>query len=690
MKKVIVVFLMIGVLSGTILSANSNSSDKININFKDLKIEDFVKMVAKITGKNILLSQNIKGSVNFISVKPIDKNQIYSILVKVLNSKGYTLRDNGSFLEVIRNSDATKSAPPLYGHSDISEIQTSIIGLKNLNVRTILRQINFLLSRYGKITLSYETNSIIVTDYPQNIRAIRNLAKRLDKKPDTIVEFIELSHASSKDVFSKISKITNSLFNKKIETQKVNVFEDQGTNSIIIVGTQEQIDKLSPYIYQLDNSSEVAGKRIEIVYVKNADANKIAATLNKLLSNKSFVKNIKTEDPSKKASKALEKTSKNKATPLSEPKQNKTSPFPLHDNNKPVVTVDEELNAVIVYAGDKEIKEIKALITQLDVEREQVYVQAKILEINEKEALSLGAKYGIGGGMITDSGLYGFSGQLGGSLDSIISLKNLLGTSFVIPNIKKALSLGTTISLLKNNNAANLISQPSLLCINNKESSMYVGQTQSVVTSASTGNSTTDLTRQSFTREDIGLTMKVKPRISADNKVVLEVTTILEDVLPNSKAGFPTTTKREVKTTAIVQNGETVIISGLVKNKISEGVTKIPLLGDIPLLGIPFRHKEESNDKVNLIIMLTPYIVKKSQDLSNIRATLGKISLIEDILAKEIEKKYANGENIFQQKSSTTRKIVLNKDGKAFEISRDKFGNEIKRELIKLDTKELK
>ncbi len=684
MRKIFLIFLVVGFLFGTTL--NSNSDEKININFKDLKIQDFIKMVAKITGKNILLSQNIKGSVNFISIKPISKDQIYTILIKVLNSKGYTLRDNGSFLEVIRNSDATKSAPPLYGHSDISEMQTSIIGFKNLNVRTILRQINFLLSRYGKITLSYETNSIIVTDYPQNIKAIRNLTKRLDKRPDILVEFIELSHASSKDVFSKISKITNSLFNKKIETQKVSIFEDQGTNSIIIVGTQKQIDKLTPYVYQLDKSSEIAGKRIEIIYIKNADANNIASTLQKLLSNKSFVKTIKSEEVTKKTPKPLSKNSKEKSR--SNEQKPKSVPFML-DDNKPVVTVDEELNAVIVYASDKEIKEIKRLITKLDVEREQVYVQARILEINEKEALSLGAKYGIGGGMITDSGLYGFSGKLGGNLDSIINLKTLLGSNFVIPNIKKALSLGTTISLLKNNNAANLISQPSLLCINNKESSMYVGQTQSVVTSANTGNSTTDITRQNFTREDIGLTMKVKPRISADNKVVLEVTTILEDVLPNSRAGFPTTTKREVKTTAIVKNGETVIISGLIKSKHSEDISKIPLLGDIPILGLPFRHKDRSKDKVNLIIMLTPYIIKKSEDLSILRDALGKITLIEETLAKEIEKRYKSGEDIFKQEKSS-REIFVYDDGKAVEISRDKFGNEIKRELVKIDTKELK
>jgi general secretion pathway protein D len=128
--------------------------DEVNINFKDLKIVDFVKMVARITGKNILVGENIQGKVDFVSVKPIKKNQIYDLLVNVLSSKGFTIRDTqNGFLKVIRSSDATKTAPPAYGTSDVSEVQTEVIHVKKLNVRTILRQINFLLSKYGKITL---------------------------------------------------------------------------------------------------------------------------------------------------------------------------------------------------------------------------------------------------------------------------------------------------------------------------------------------------------------------------------------------------------------------------------------------------------------------------------------------------------------------------------------------------------
>ncbi|HIO90733.1 MAG TPA: type II and III secretion system protein, partial [Campylobacterales bacterium] len=184
-----------------------------------------------------------------------------------------------------------------------------------------------------------------------------------------------------------------------------------------------------------------------------------------------------------------------------------------------------------------------------------------------------------------------------------------------------------------------------LLCVNNKESSLYAGKTESLLTQSSTGSSTTDITRQSYTREDIGLTLKVKPRISSDNKVVLDIKVTLEDVVDNTNVGLPTTTKRDVKTVSIVQNGETVIIGGLVKSKDGKKSVRIPILGDIPILGIPFRHSYDNDKKEDLIIMITPYIVKKSSDLQMVRRNLGRLDAFSNKMALQIEEEL-NGKAI--------------------------------------------
>ncbi len=659
MKKIALSLLLISVLSSISLVAEVErfkeiNRDEIQINFKGLEITDFVKMVAKITGKNILISQKITGKVDYVSVKPIKKRNLYSLLVNVLSAKGFTLRDSqNGFLSVIKSADAAKSAPPMYGSSSFKEVQTSIISVQNLNVRTILRQINFLLSRYGKITLSYESNSVVVTDYPENIESIRNIIHRLDKSPNTKVRFVMLKNASAKSVYSKAKQIANSLFDNKISTQKVDVFSDDASNAVILIGNRANIRALVPYVKKLDKANETVDKRMEIIRIKNADAVEIVKTLQKLLADKSFAKQTVKQSVQKSVTTQVSVAQKIPGAKDAPPTITKTTQeqpsIIASSQDKATVTVDVELNAVVVYATEREIKEIEHVIAKLDTEREQVYVKAKVIEISNNKAKALGAKYSILGGAVSGVGLYGVSANVGGSLGPVSDLQKIAPDSLSLPALTKALAMGVTISLYENNDAANVLSEPSILCLNNKESSIYVGRTESILSQSSVGSDINAIARQNYTREDIGLTLTVKPRISADNKVSLTVKAILEDVVPNTSKNQPTTTKREVNTAAIVSNGETVIIGGLIKNKEGKSVIKVPLLGDIPILGNLFRHTTKSHDKTSLVIMLTPYIIKKSEDLGNLRDTLGKLDLLEKSLAVEFEKNYEKNQEFFKK-----------------------------------------
>ena len=708
MNKIIKIIAIVAVLTLSVDAKSKIAKDEVNINFKDLKIVDFVKMVARITGKNILVGENIQGKVDFVSVKPVKKSQIYDLLVNVLSSKGFTIRDTrNGFLKVIRSSDATKTAPPAYGTSDVSEVQTEVIHVKKLNVRTILRQINFLLSKYGKITLSYENNAVVVSDFPDNIRTIKNLINKLDRGERMQVRFVELYNAEAKAVAPKIQRLANLLFDKRIQTEKVDVFSDDATNSVIVVGNRANIRALVPKIKVLDKENDTVDKSMEIIYIKNADAVEIVKTLEKLLSDKSFAQGVGNEE--KNAAVA-------KTPPHPVAKNKKGVPQPLHQTNKPVsvpsivgkdkptVTVDTELNAVVVYATDREIKEIKNVIEQLDVERQQVYVRARIYEFSSAKASKIGAKYGIGGGMITSSGIYGFSGSLGGDLTPVTNFSSMLtrmttSNTNLITNLSKALALGVTMSLFKNNDGASMISEPSILCVNNRESSLYSGRTESILTQSATPTSTTGMTQNSYSREDIGLTLKVKPRISADDKVSLDVKVVLEDVVGGT-VGQPTTTKSEVATTSIVTDGETVIISGLAREKNVKNDSRIPILGDIPILGIPFRHVSSDKQKSNLVIMLTPYIVKRSEDLSTIKDVLGKMDLLENRLVKDFEKNYSDCKTNLQRLRGECYPDVVSVDtqteavdsyfkidefGTRYKIYVDSQGNDIRSEKVEPD-----
>ncbi|WP_024955745.1 type II secretion system secretin GspD [Sulfurospirillum arcachonense] len=577
------------------------SQDKVEINFKDLQINEFVKMVSKISDKNILLTSKITGKVNFISVKPIKKSQIYDLLISVLKNKGYTLVDSRSgYLQIVRSSDALKESPPFKGQSNLNQIQTDIIGIQNLSAAQMFKQVNFLLSKYGKVAVSQEANSLVITDYPKNLKSIRTLIKKLDSQKKMDIAFYTLQNSKVTSVMPKIKNIANSIYNQKMQSQKVDLFADEGTNTLILVSKQKIIDELLLHVKTLDKKDAVSERYLKIINLKNSDAKIVAETLKTIISNKPVADNKKIKQ----------------------------------DLKKPTFTADEETNTLIVYASSEELKEITMLINALDMPRQQVYVSAKIVEISDDKSSKIGAKYGVAGGLANVSGLYTFSASLGGPAIPL----SLDGFELDKPSLSKGLALGASISLLNSNGAANVLSEPSLLCVNNLESSIYVGRTESIISEGSVGATTTDVTKNTYTREDIGLTLKVKPRISNDNKVLLDIKVTLEDILPGSEQGMPTTTKRDVATTAIVKNGESIIIGGLVRDKRSKTISKVPLLGDIPLLGYAFRHDEDTNDKTNLVIILTPYIVDKSSDLSSLREILAKLNKIENDFTENIIK----------------------------------------------------
>ena len=577
------------------------NQDKIEINFKDLEINEFVKMVSKISDKNILVTSKITGKVNFISVKPIKKSQVYDLLISVLKNKGYTLIDSRSgYLQIVRSSDALKESPPFKGESDLNQIQTDIIGIQNLSATQMLTQVNFLLSKYGKVAVSKEANSLVITDYPKNLKSIRTLIVKLDSQKKMDIEFYVLKNSKVTSVIPKIKSIAKSIYNQKMQSQKVELFADEGTNTLILVSKQKIINELLVHVKKLDKKDVVSERYLKIINLKNSDAKTVAQTLKTIISNKPIMN-------------------------TQEIKQNL---------KKPTFTADEETNTLIVYASSEELKEISILIDALDMPRQQVYVSAKIVEISDSKSIKLGAKYGVVGGVSNASGLYSFSANLGGPIIPF----SLDGFKFDKKSISKGIALGATISILDSSGAANVLSEPSLLCVNNLESSIYVGRTESIISTGSVGSSTTDVTKNTYTREDIGLTLKVKPRISSDNKVLLEVKVTLEDIMPGSEQGLPTTTKRDVATTAIVKNGESIIIGGLVRDKINKKISKIPLLGDIPILGYIFKHEEDKNDKINLVIILTPYIIDKSSDLSSLRDVLAKLNKIENDFIKNVIK----------------------------------------------------
>ncbi|HHD77321.1 MAG TPA: hypothetical protein ENK97_00865 [Campylobacteraceae bacterium] len=616
--------------------AAAKKDQTIEINFTNLKIVDFIKMVSKITGKNILISEPVEGNVEFVGTRPIPESKLVTLLNQVLASKKLTLLDSGDgYMRVVRSAEAVRSGPPLANRTDIEQIQTEIIPLGSLKVMDVIKQANALISKSGKVSVSNDTNTLIVTDYPANIRVIKEIVRTLSAQnsSDKTIRYVRFQHVDVDSVYSKVSQMVRAYFSNFAKSKQVRVIESPSANSIILVGSRKSIARVIASVKAFDRSSDQKRKDIEMVLIKNTDAAEVVKVLSDLISSEAFSKNIDemADVETLPVLKKGEKGPKGIAKPKSLAKAAEEGPRTA-GNSDIKITYDKQLNAVMIFGTEQERRVLKKIIHQLDTERKQVYVKARILEINNQKASQIGMQYGIAGGVTDSSGLYALSTKIGLSDPTAgVTLANTLGLK--IPDVSRIMALGAAISMLSQNGAADIISEPSILCINNEPSSIYVGKTISVVSQSSVATTTTDINRNVYRREDIGLTLDIVPRISSDNKVTLGIKIVSEDILPGSVIGLPKTTKRVVQTSAIVKNGESVIVGGMAREKVSKSREGVPILRNIPLMGKLFEREDVSHEKTTLVVVLTPFIINRSIDLSQLKEELGKLYTFEQSYA---------------------------------------------------------
>ncbi len=629
--------------------------ETVDVNLRDLSVKDFVEMVAKITKKNILIEGDLKGKINFVSQTPIKKSSLMSLANSILGSKGFTIIDQGDFYKVVKSSIAAGEGLDVSSSVEGDTMKTVMFPLKNSNAAVIRAKIKPLVHKDAKI-ISFKGNNVLaITATPRTLRSISKIINAIEERGIKKSVVIKLKNSSVRDVFPNATNMAKKLFPNTIESEQVDIFKDEATNSIILVGKADNNSRMIRYIKQLDIKGDDQAQKMYVIRLKNSNVEEMEKILSKLVSQ---MNNLETKKPKKGGQPA----------------------------SKAMVVSDIERNALIILATGEQIRNIRETINKIDIPKVQVYIKARIVEIDKNLAEQVGFKYGMNGGTITSSGLFTLAANLGGNAlqmsPALLGFLNTNNTStytdsngniiqesnpaFKFDSTDKVFALGAALDLLRRNGAANILSEPSILCTNNKESEIYVGQTRSILTAAQ--QSTTGLSNvvNSYSREDIGLTLKVKPRLSSNNKVTLEILTKIEDVLDNESpnADRPTTTKREVKTNAIVNNGETIILGGLIKNTGGKGIQKMPLLGDIPVLGeLFFTHTSDLSRETNVVIYLTPYIVRKSGDLKHLRSMLSELEEVQGryndymrgiLDGKKEENSFFNSNNNYSETVKTT------------------------------------
>jgi general secretion pathway protein D len=629
--------ILITVLAATL---SLSAEETVNVNIRNMGVKEFVTMVGKILKKNVLINGDLKGKINFIATEPIKTSSLLSLANSILASKNYALVDKGDFMEVVKASEAAGMGLEVTTDVSGGTMKTVLFPLKTANAAVIRAKIRPLLHKNAKVVSFKNNNVLAVTAYPRTLQSIKKLIDSIEHAGQKGSTIIRLKNASAKDVYANASAMAKKLFPQTVNSEKVDIFKDEATNSIIVVGKKDNVDRMITYIKELDVPGQSVEQKMYVIPLKNSNVEDMEKILSKLVAQMNSV-----------ATTGAKKGKKVK---------------------KAMVVGDAERNALIVLATGEQIKNIREVVNRIDVEKPQVYIVARIVEIDVNRAKKVGLEYG-------DS--INLKQRIGETIKNygITKIPGVKALASALPvgigTLGKFLALGATINLYKTNGAAQILSEPSVLCTNNKESEIYVGQVRSILVSTAAGDNKNDNARNNYSREDIGITLKVKPRLSSNNKVALEVEANIEDVDlgDTASADRPTTTKRKVTTNAIVNNGQTIILGGLIKSSNGESVKKFPLLGDIPLLGELFKSTSRDVRKINVVIYLTPYIVRRSSDLTKLKEFLNDLNGIQarfnEMVRQSLEKERARTQRNAQPQ--TPAKTPRNKameilNGRAF------------------------
>ena len=616
---------LIVLMLGTTGYAKTNMDEEVSINFKDLSITEFVDLMSKILKKNILLTQPLAGKVEFYSAAPVKKSDITNIFISILESKGFTLVENGEFLQVVRSAEASKFNLKVVRTKDkLTEHQTMItqpIEVKGENVDQVAAKIRHLISKSAKLVTLKESGVMLLSDYPKNVETVKKIVHEIQRQRSFEVKIISVKNAKITTVYQEILEISKTIFNQTVPSEVVKVMQNTDLNSLVLIGKESNIKKLENYIKRLDSSDQSSSEGVEIIALKNSSAANVMKTLDAVIAKKTYA------DPTL----------------------------------KPDISLNEEINSIILIGPAVSIKSLVKVIEVLDREKYQVYVKARIMDFDNQDTEALGIKYGLDGGVANSSGLYTLAANFGGA--SIAPVDPALATGLIasLGDISEGLAIGATLDFLQTNGVSKTISEPSILCVNNIESSIYVGRTLSFQTGTLTNasSSSTAAVSSSFKREDVGLTLKVKPRVSSADKVTLEVTAILEDVTGTDENGQPETVKQEVTTQIILAHGETIVIGGLSKDQTITSETKVPFLGSIPLLGSLFTHNDDKVRNQSMAIVITPYVVTNSASLSTLQENLGILGKIQEQYNSRVFEKV---ENAAKERLNTGTEVTENEN----------------------------
>ncbi len=568
------------------------AQDSWQINLKEADIGAFISQVADITGKSFVVDPRVKGKVNVLSSEPMNKDGVYELFLSVLQVQGFVAVPAGDVILIVQQNDVKQQGRDLDERVSVEsqELLTKVIMIKNTPALDLVPILRPLVAKYGHLAGVKSANALIISDHANNIYRIEQIIDRLDRSGSEELEVIQLKEAWVGNVVTMLQNLDPAKVSQGAAANanentagSIRVVADERSNRLIIKGEKSARERIRKLIEDLDQPSYFSGSA-RVMRLQYADAKKLAELLKGLLAD------APTGDKDNQA------------------------------KGKAGIHADEELNALVVRAEPSLMKEIEELVSALDVRRAQVLIESAIVEVTGDISDALGFQW-FTGDLDAPVGGTNFS-NAGPSLGTIaggIASGNpaaALGSGLTLGGYREVNGnpdFGIIMQALSSDTKTNLLSTPSIMTLDNQEAEIIVGQNVPFLT-GSTASSTNANPFTTIQRQDVGITLKVKPHIHDGKAIRLEVEAKAESVAQTTVAGSADliTNKRSLKTMILAENEETIVLGGLIRDDVREVESKVPLLGDIPLLGWLFKSKSVTQVKSNLMVFLRPTIVNNS------------------------------------------------------------------------------
>ena len=604
MKKFLTLLTVISVILSTPVYAQETGRT-VQVNFDSVDIQDFTKVVSQAVGKNFIIPPSLKGKITIISPKPIPKRELFNLYVAALDGLGYQVVEYKDYVKIVRNREAPKESSIVKaGRIDGGDkILTYIIVPNHLQVNNIQSLVKNLLSPVGKISIVRDSNAIVITDKEKNIHRIETVIRRLDRAPMKmeIVSF-EIKNGKVGDVEKILKALLDKTFAFDIARSVplpgrdyYHFAIDKRTNTLFVVGTKKVIEEIRSLLPDIDKPLNVEDGNIHIIRLNYAFAEDMAKILNKLFKG----------------------TSKRSMGLTGEVK----------------IVADKSSNALIVLSSPSDFKVVKEVINSIDIKRPQVFVEVQIVEMSMDKLLQLGVEWKF----LSRGELVPFGGSLYGNLPLQEGYPSASpGLLLGIAKWREGMpDIGLLLNAYAKEGGVNVIATPQILTLDNEEAEINISKVIPYSTGMKYDANNNPVI--SYDYKDVGITLKITPHITASGEVRLKIYEKVEDVVgyANADQTAPITSKREAKTTVDVQDGQTLVIGGLIKNKKLTTVERVPVLGSLPVIGNLFKKTGHQIEKTNLLVFITPKVVRNKEEENAL--TIEKVNLYRENIRKIVE-----------------------------------------------------